>query len=261
MGLESLRKPHGPPPAEEFSVTTPTKESSTELSTVDYETEYEWAREEDTENSFATERTPPQQSAASSIVDDETEDGWARDAETKITFSTLFKKVKKYKRRNRELNADYKEQRRVLMDLQADYAVMNLKLAEVQTELDSEDAMTKEFIALRDLRLLELAKENDDVIKQVRNDAIVIKQKDRTIARLEDSLQTKNALYLETVQERDEIKEAFLALLQSDAAAASDQGHWVRKAAAAAAKELKKGKWDNAPSTASGNGRWLTKNF
>jgi hypothetical protein len=107
-------------------------------------------------------------------------------------------------------------------------------------------------------------KENDDLIKQVRNDTIVIKQKDCMIARLEDSLQAINALYLETLQERDKTKEAQLAILQRTAAAASGQGYWVRKAAAA--KELKKGKWENAqktvaPSTASGNSRWLRRNL
>jgi hypothetical protein len=262
MGLESPRKPNCSPPTEAFSDTNPTQE----LSTVDDEMENKWTRERDIKICFTTERTPPQQSAASSIVDDE--DGWGRDVHTKMSISSLLKKVKKYKRRNQELSADCREQCSVLMDLQEDYTAIKLKLAEVQTELDSEDAMRQESMALRDLRLLELVRENDDLNKQVRNDATVIKQKDRTIARLEDSLQAKDALYLETLQERDKIIEAFLALLQSTAAAAadttSDQGHLVRKAAAA--KRLKRAKWNNvqknvAPSTANGNGRWHRKNL
>jgi hypothetical protein len=107
--------------------------------------------------------------------------------------------------------------------------------------------MTQELIASRDLRLLELVKQRDDLENQVRNDAIRIKQKDRTIAQLEESLQRKELRCFETVQERVNVKKRHHAIKDRDADAkelgksdnveenivlvptASSLDHWLRK--------------------------------
>lgn len=240
MGLQSVRElSHDPPSAEVFSDTTSTEES-TESSTADDETEYKYG---------PNDSTPTKKLTESSTIDDETEYECARDEETEITFVTLTKKVNRCRRRNKELSLDYKEQQRVLLNLQHDYAIIKLKLAEVQTELDSKEMMTQELIASRDLRLLEFVKERDDLENQVRNDAIRINQKDRTIAQLENSLQRKELRFLETVQERVDVRKLQHSIQHLDVAA----------------QEL--GKWDNVEEnivlvpTASGLGHWLRKNL
>lgn len=107
--------------------------------------------------------------------------------------------------------------------------------------------MTQELIASRDLKLLEHVKERDDLENQVRNDAIRIKQKDRTIAQLEESLQRKELRCFETVRERVNVKKRHHAIKDRDVDAkeleksdnveenivlvptASSLDHWLRK--------------------------------
>ena len=190
-----------------FSYMTYTDES-TESSTADYKTESDCG---------SYDSIPFKELMESSTIDEETEHECSRDEDSEITYAALANKVKEYRRRNKKLSIDYNEQQRILQSLQNDYANIKLKLAEVQTELDSKEMMTQELIASRDLRLLELVKERNDLENQVRNDANRIKQKDRTIAQLEKSLQRKELRLFETVQEHVNVKTRQHAIKARDA--------------------------------------------
>lgn len=105
VGLQLVGEPrtsNDTPSSQVFSYTTYTNES-TESSTADCETENECG-------SFHS--MPTKALTGSLAVDNDTEHGCAPDEDTDITFTTLAKKMKQCRRRNKELSLDYKEQQK-----------------------------------------------------------------------------------------------------------------------------------------------------
>lgn len=95
-----------------------------------------------------------------------TEDDWAR---MEDTIAALEKKVRKYKKKSKELSRKLKsrtnesrENKQRLVDLRHDYALLNLKLSEAKTHAESKSALATAILASR---------RNDDEVKAL-NDTI-----------------------------------------------------------------------------------------
>lgn len=114
--------------------------------------------------------------------------------------SVLARKLSKYKRQNQELSEDFKEQRAALLKLQHDYDHLKLEHAEAQSNLDCKDMDKDKAIASKDLKILQLVKERDDLTHQLRELKVVE-------ARLEASLHRKDLKLVDLTEERDNIEQ------------------------------------------------------
>jgi len=133
-------------------------------------------------------------------TDDDTIYDSSREEETEEDVSVLMRKLCRYKRRNKELSEDYKEQQVALLGLQHEYTLLKLELAEAQSNRDGNDMAKDEAIASKDLKILELVKERDDLTHQVR-------ELKRVEARLENSIHKKDSRLVGLVEERDSMEE------------------------------------------------------
>ena len=95
---------------------------------------------------------------------------------------------------------DFKEQTSAFLGLQHDYAVLKLELAEARSKVDCKDMTAHEAIASRDLKILELVRERDDLTHQVRELKLIE-------ARLEKLLHRKDSWLVCLVEECDSIEE------------------------------------------------------
>lgn len=137
---------------------------------------------------------------AASSTDDDSQKDPEREIESEVNDNAVWRKFCKYKRRNKELSEDFREQRIALLGLQHDYAVLKLELAEAKSKSDCKDMNTEEAIASRDLKLLELVRERDDLTHQLKELKLIE-------ARLKSFLQRKDSRLVRLVEERDSIEQ------------------------------------------------------
>lgn len=132
--------------------------------------------------------------------DDDTQYDSANEEEVEEEITLLKIKLSKYKRQNKELTKDFKEQRASLLGLEHDYALLKLELAKAQSSLDCKDMAKDEAIASKDLKILQLVQERDDLTHQVKELKLVE-------SRLEKSLHRKDSRLASLVEERDAIEQ------------------------------------------------------
>lgn len=146
-----------------------------------------------------TQSEPCAEFEPTSTSDDENIPGDRAKQDRKI-IDRLTRQHIRYRQRNKELAHDCHEQQVALVNLQHDYAQLKLELAKARSNVDMTDVAKDEAIAAKDLKILQLVRERDDLTHQVRELRLVE-------VRLESSLHRKDSRFWEIVGERDKLEE------------------------------------------------------
>lgn len=124
------------------------------------------------------------------------------------------KGLKKARRKNKELLEDLADQRRIVSNLEDSYAKVKLELAEAKTNEDALLVATQQALADRDIMILDLARERDELVAELK---LVTQQRNELAGKtsvLEECLVAKDRGLLTVVAENETLKHELIMVKQ-----------------------------------------------